>query len=116
MFDTGTALPQVATRSPMNHALDDQVTTSIKGDVVFVGRSAALDEARELALALGYGRAQTADAGVDCAVVDDDALDGICSPADALLLAQVRTLGVPVLTVSEARNRFRVGAPTLSLA
>ncbi|MCA1005079.1 hypothetical protein LCL87_05090 [Rhodococcus hoagii] len=100
----------------MNHALDDQVTASIKGDVVFVGRSAALDEARGLALALGYGHADSADVGVEYAVVDDDALDGICSPADALLLAQVRTLGVSVLTVNEARTRFRVGTQAFSLA
>ncbi|WP_420881709.1 hypothetical protein [Rhodococcus sp. (in: high G+C Gram-positive bacteria)] len=100
----------------MNHALDDQVTASIKGDVVFVGSSAALYEARDLALALGYGRAETADGSVDHAVVDDDALDGICSPADALLLAQVRSLGISVLTVNDARNRFRIGAQALSPA
>lgn len=99
----------------MNHALEDQATDSIKGDVVFVGTSSALDEARELALGLGYGRAETADGAVDYAVVDDDALDGICTAAEASLLAQVRALGVPVLTVQDARTRFRTVPDALSL-
>lgn len=100
----------------MNRVLDDQATTSIKGDVVFVGRSAALDEARTLALAVGYGRTDTVDSTVDYAVVDDDALDGICTAADASLLAQVRILGIPVLTVNDARTRFRIVPGTFSIA
>lgn len=100
----------------MGHALEFQVTDPSKGDVVFVGSSAALVEARELALAAGYGHVDTADGAVECAVVDDDALDGICTPAEAALLAQVRTLGVPVLTVHDARTRFRTASESLSLA
>ncbi|QCQ92569.1 hypothetical protein [Rhodococcus sp. SGAir0479] len=100
----------------MSHALGDQAATSIKGDVVFVGNSATLDEVRELALALGHGRADTLEGTVDCAVVDEDALDGICTPADAALLAQVRALGITVLTVHQARDRFRPVTEPLSLA
>lgn len=100
----------------MSQVLGDQAATAIKGDVVFVGTSAALDEVAELALALGYGRADSPDAAVDYAVVDDDALDGICTPAEAALLAQVRALAVPVLTIGDARTRFRTTAEPLSLA
>lgn len=95
----------------MNHALDDQATATIQGDVVFVGSSTALAAARELATALGYGHAVTAGDTVDYAVVDDDALDGICTAAEAALLAQVRAHGVPVLTVREACARFGTLAP-----
>lgn len=100
----------------MNHALDGQATASIRGDVVFVGTSAALGWTRDRALALGYGRTDSVHAAVDCAVVDDDALDGICTATEAALLAQVRALGIPVLTVREARIRFDAPAGALALA
>lgn len=100
----------------MNHALDGQATASIRGDVVYVGTSAALDGVRGLALALGHGHADTVHGAVDCAVVDDDALDGICTATEAALLAQVRALGIPVLTVREARTRFDAPAGALALA
>jgi hypothetical protein len=100
----------------MNRELGDQAATSTaKGDVVFIGSSPALDEARELARELGYGRSDVAEGQLDYAVVDDDVLDGICTPAEAGLLVQVRALDVPVLTVHDARTRFRTAPESLSL-
>ncbi|CAM3222734.1 STAS domain-containing protein [Prescottella defluvii] len=80
------------------------------GDVVFIGSSAALEDARMLAAVLGHRGTDTVDGDVDCAVVDDDILDGICTATQAALLVQVRALDVPVLTVHDARTRFRAAA------
>ncbi|MGF7120241.1 hypothetical protein AB4Z09_12495 [Rhodococcus sp. TAF43] len=99
----------------MNNELADPATAAIaKGDVVFIGSSAALEDARTLAGALGHRRADTVDSSIDCAVVDDDVLDGICTATQAALLVQVRALDVPVLTVHDARTRFRIAAGVLS--
>ncbi|MCL2533039.1 MAG: hypothetical protein FWE39_02640 [Nocardiaceae bacterium] len=101
----------------MNHELGDQATiTTVKGDVVFIGSSAALGEARELARAFGHGRSDVARGDLAYAVVDDDVLDGICTPAEAGLLVQVRALDVTVLTVHDARTRFRTDPEPISLA
>ncbi|WP_305092774.1 hypothetical protein [Prescottella sp. R16] len=94
----------------------DGVAPAATTEVVFVGSSTALQEARGLAPARGLRCVDVVADTVAYAVVDDDALDGICSPAEAALLAQIRALDVPVLTVHQARTLFRTPVDTLTLA
>ena len=92
----------------MSHVYEVPLTVAA-GDIVFIGTSPAIQEARDLALSLGYGHALVADTAA-CAVVDDDVLDGICTAREAALLVAVRDRAVPVLTAYEARARFRTAA------
>ncbi|WP_137723927.1 hypothetical protein [Prescottella subtropica] len=100
----------------MEFAVVDGSVPAFAGEVVFVGSSTALQEAHSLASGRGFRSVEAVADGVAYAVVDDDALDGICTPAEAALLAQVRALEVPVLTVQQARTLFRAPVDALTLA
>ncbi|QBJ96021.1 hypothetical protein ERC79_08580 [Rhodococcus sp. ABRD24] len=97
-----------------NAVAGPEAVEAVKGDVVFIGNAAELDGLRDLIIGLGYGHAVAAEGELHCAVVDDDVLDGICTAAQAALLVRIRSLGIPVLTVDDARNQFRIATELVS--
>ncbi|SEL00027.1 hypothetical protein [Rhodococcus maanshanensis] len=72
--------------------------------VVLIGDPAELSEFSAWASAHGVFIAEDVDSDSLCAIATEDALDGTCSPEDALLLSAADKLGLQCLNTAEGRR------------
>ncbi|EQD82553.1 hypothetical protein A8924_3208 [Saccharopolyspora erythraea NRRL 2338] len=77
-----------------------------KQRILFLGSSKRLLHTREWAAAQGFQVVGEPVAGVDCVIADEDVLDGICTPAQSVQLAEARSRGLDCLSPEEGRRRL----------
>lgn len=75
-----------------------------RNSIVFVGESDELRSVYNWAYRRGFVPADIPHLNLACAVVDEDILDGMCTPVEADILQRVRDRGFPCLPPSHARN------------
>lgn len=75
-------------------------------EVVFIGSAPEFVEADKWAAQSGLTVVRRVSERVVCAVVSDDARDGMCTSRDAVCLSQSESADVPVIGLAAARAFF----------
>lgn len=88
-----------------------------RGSVVFLGDSDELLAVHDWAVQRGFAAVDIPHPELVCAVVDEDILDGMCTPLKADIVQRVRDSGLPCLPPSHARSWLAEpgGRPRLSV-
>ncbi|EME23096.1 hypothetical protein G419_04088 [Rhodococcus triatomae BKS 15-14] len=86
---------------------DDAVTINDSGRprvLLFIGAESELAETRTWATGLGFTVTDTLSEDVDCAVVTENVLDGLCSPTDAVTRSRAEEAGLPLISLYNAKG------------